>query len=106
MDGGIPPAGSAEPDSGALSRGWQRSSGTRSADGGVVGTARGASLDAGSRFDIAIPKNGYAWWYVDALSDDGLHALTVIALIGSMNKANDGTMVQPSVYLEVVVIKR
>ena len=27
---------------------------------------------------------GYAWWYVDALSDDGREALTVIAFVGSV----------------------
>ena len=27
---------------------------------------------------------GYAWWYVDALSDDGQHGLTLIAFIGSV----------------------
>ncbi|RZU02848.1 carotenoid 1,2-hydratase [Rivibacter subsaxonicus] len=27
---------------------------------------------------------GYAWWYLDALSDDGRHALTLIAFIGSV----------------------
>lgn len=28
--------------------------------------------------------NGYAWWYIDALSDDGQHALTLIAFLGSV----------------------
>ena len=28
--------------------------------------------------------DGYAWWYVDALSDDGRHALTIIAFVGSV----------------------
>lgn len=27
---------------------------------------------------------GYAWWYVDALSDDGQHGLTVIGFVGSV----------------------
>ena len=27
---------------------------------------------------------GYAWWYVDALSDDGRHGLTLIAFVGSV----------------------
>lgn len=27
---------------------------------------------------------GYVWWYLDAVSDDGRHALTVIAFIGSV----------------------
>ena len=35
-------------------------------------------------FDLAVPDNGYSWWYVDAISDDGLHALTMIAFIGSV----------------------
>jgi carotenoid 1,2-hydratase len=36
------------------------------------------------QFDRAVPDDGYAWWYVDALSDDGLHGLTVIIMIGSV----------------------
>lgn len=28
--------------------------------------------------------DGYAWWYLDALSDDGRHALTLIAFVGSV----------------------
>ncbi len=35
-------------------------------------------------FDRPVADNGYAWWYVDALSDDGRHALTIIAFIGSV----------------------
>jgi carotenoid 1,2-hydratase len=31
-----------------------------------------------------VPRNGYRWWYVDALSDDGRHGLTIIAFIGSV----------------------
>jgi carotenoid 1,2-hydratase len=38
----------------------------------------------GPDFSIPVPQNGYAWWYVDALSDDGLHGLTMIAFIGSV----------------------
>ncbi len=29
-------------------------------------------------------QNGYAWWYVDALSDDGTNGITIIAFIGSV----------------------
>jgi carotenoid 1,2-hydratase len=36
------------------------------------------------RFDRPIPPNGYRWWYVDALSDDGRHGLTLIVFIGSV----------------------
>ena len=38
----------------------------------------------GPDFAVAVAKNGYAWWYVDALSDDGQHGLTMIAFIGSV----------------------
>lgn len=35
-------------------------------------------------FNTRVPRGGYAWWYLDALSDDGRHGLTVIAFIGSV----------------------
>ena len=35
-------------------------------------------------FDRPVPLDGYVWWYVDALSDDGQHGLTIIAFIGSV----------------------
>ncbi len=35
-------------------------------------------------FDQAVATNGYRWWYLDAISDDGAHALTVIAFVGSV----------------------
>ena len=35
-------------------------------------------------FDLEVPRGGYAWWYVDAISDDGRHGLTMIAFIGSV----------------------
>jgi carotenoid 1,2-hydratase len=38
----------------------------------------------GPRFDVALPSGGYAWWYIDALSDDGSQGLTLIAFIGSV----------------------
>jgi carotenoid 1,2-hydratase len=36
------------------------------------------------RFDRPVPPGGYGWWYVDALSDDLRHGLTVIAFVGSV----------------------
>ncbi|MBX2881704.1 MAG: carotenoid 1,2-hydratase [Granulosicoccus sp.] len=35
-------------------------------------------------FTNAVPDNGYRWWYVDAVSDDSQHALTIIVFIGSV----------------------
>jgi carotenoid 1,2-hydratase len=36
----------------------------------------------GPDFAAEIPDDGYAWWYVDALSDCGQHGLTLIAMLG------------------------
>ncbi len=38
----------------------------------------------GLRFDLKVSSGGYAWWYVDALSDDGAFGLTMIAFVGSV----------------------
>jgi carotenoid 1,2-hydratase len=35
-------------------------------------------------FDKDVVPGGYAWWYVDAVSDDGKYALTLIAFLGSV----------------------
>lgn len=35
-------------------------------------------------FDRPVPPGGYAWWYVDGVSDDGSQALTMIAFVGSV----------------------
>lgn len=35
-------------------------------------------------FDLAVPENGYRWWYLDAVSDDGRDALVIIAFVGSV----------------------
>ncbi len=35
-------------------------------------------------FDLSVPHGGYAWWYVDALSEDHRHGLTLIAFVGSV----------------------
>ncbi|WP_338114118.1 carotenoid 1,2-hydratase [Thiorhodococcus mannitoliphagus] len=37
----------------------------------------------GPRFDAPVMPEGYLWWYVDALSDDGRHGITLIAQLGS-----------------------
>ena len=35
-------------------------------------------------FDTEVVPGGYLWWYLDAISDDGAYALTVIAFVGSV----------------------
>ena len=84
LDGVIPETSGTEQAAGPLSRGRQHTSGARRADGGNVGPAGGAMRHRGPRFDTAVARNGYAWWYIDALSDDGAHGLTIIAFVGSV----------------------
>jgi len=36
------------------------------------------------RFDTGVNPGGYLWWYVDGISDDGRHGLTVITFVGSV----------------------
>ena len=36
------------------------------------------------RFNEPVANGGYAWWYIDSISDDGLHGLTIIAFVGSV----------------------
>lgn len=38
----------------------------------------------GPGFERGIESDGYAWWYIDALSDDGQNGLTIIAMVGSV----------------------
>ena len=35
-------------------------------------------------FDAEVPDGGYRWWYLDAFSDDGKAALTIIVFVGSV----------------------
>jgi carotenoid 1,2-hydratase len=72
-------AGGGDETAGPVSGGGCGASGAGPADGGDLGADRG-----GVRFDLPVENGGYAWWYVDAISDDGAHALTLIAFIGSV----------------------
>jgi len=35
-------------------------------------------------FDTPVNDDGYRWWYIDAISDDGQQALTIIIFVGSV----------------------
>jgi carotenoid 1,2-hydratase len=59
-------------------------SGGWGAHGSLVRAAGSAGDREGPRFDEDIPPGGYSWWYVDAISDDGQHGLTIIAFLGSV----------------------
>ncbi|MFH1132434.1 MAG: carotenoid 1,2-hydratase [Pseudomonadota bacterium] len=39
--------------------------------------------DRGPRFDLSVEPGGYAWWYLDAISDDRNYAMVVVFFCGS-----------------------
>ena len=81
---GVPKTGCKDESAGSLSGGRGSAPGGRGAHGGAVGPiGRSPNLE-GPNFSTPVPAGGYAWWYVDALSDDGRFGLTVIAFIGSV----------------------
>ena len=89
LDGLVQASGGQDGAAGAVSRGGQRPSGAGGADGGAIGADRGGqpagrSRREGPRFDTPVARDGYVWWYVDALSEDGRQGLTIIAFIGSV----------------------
>ena len=88
LDGRLRASGRADPSAGPLSGGRGRASGLGGADGGALGSAGGPEHHGGPPlgpgFDRPVPPGGYAWWYVDALSDDRQYGITIIAFIGSV----------------------
>jgi carotenoid 1,2-hydratase len=84
MEGVVQADGFTQRAAGPVSGGRQQSSGSGPADGGHLRPARSGLHYRGPRFDCAVPHGGYVWWYIDAVSDDGAHALTLIAFVGSV----------------------
>jgi len=83
LEGLVRPSELDAPDPGPLPCG-RRVAPRPQAGEGVWPAAGGLLADGGPRFDLAVPPSGYAWWYVDALSDDGRHGLTLIFFLGSV----------------------
>lgn len=57
------------------------------ADSGAGTTSSGIRHEnrpAAINFSTAVTRDGYLWWYVDAISDDGTQAMTLIMFIGSV----------------------
>jgi carotenoid 1,2-hydratase len=71
-------------DSGTLLRGGRRPPGSRRADGGDLRNTRVAGHPKELRFDTSVPYDGYRWWYVDVVSEDGQSAIVIIAMIGNV----------------------
>ncbi len=49
-----------------------------------VRKARGKNDIERPKFDIEVKHNGYAWWYVEGISNDGNKAISIIGFIGSL----------------------
>lgn len=84
VGGKLPPARQPDVDPWALLRGRGDPSGRGRADGRLVGCPGERSPAVRPYFDTVVPPQGYRWWYVDALSDDGSYGLTIIGFIGSV----------------------
>jgi len=84
VGGVLPPAGRVDADPWALLRGRRDTPGGGRPHGSTVGTTRSRFPALGPCFDADVPSGGYSWWYIDAISDDGTHGLTIIAFIGSV----------------------
>ncbi len=84
MDGIVSTAGSSDGAARTLPGGGQRASGARGSDGSTLGSAGDGAAAGRPRFDADVPSGGYRWWYLDALSDDGRHGLTIIGFVGSV----------------------
>lgn len=59
-------------------------SGRGSPDGGALRQACGRSDLERPHFGLQVAPNGYAWWYIDGISDDHSRAISIIAFIGSV----------------------
>ena len=84
VGGLLPPPEQPHADPWALLRGREHPSGRGRADGRLVRAAGGGCSDEGPRFDRRVAPGGYAWWYLDAISDDGRYGFTIIGFVGSV----------------------
>ena len=84
VGGKLPAPRQPDRDPWALLRGRGDASWRGRADGRLVGETGERSRAVRPWFDAAVPPQGYRWWYVDALSNDGAFGLTIIGFIGSV----------------------
>jgi carotenoid 1,2-hydratase len=84
LDELIPALQYADANRQSISGGRERTSGSGSANGRFVRSSGGRSADGAPQFNQAVDPGNYLWWYVDALSDDGQHGISIIAFVGSV----------------------
>jgi hypothetical protein len=83
-DGDLSSPGRADGGAGALPLRGRDASGGGDPHGLPLRQARGRGDLERPCFDIDVPPDGYAWWYVDGISDDGERAISIIGFIGSV----------------------
>ena len=69
---------------GAIPDRGRGTSGSGGANGSTLRRACGRGDHQEPFFDLDVPAGGYAWWYIDGISDDGQRAVSVIGFIGSV----------------------
>ena len=67
-----------------LSSGGRSTSRSRCSNGNALRPAGGRGDNKGPNFNIDVPSNGYAWWYVDGIDPVSGKAISIIAFIGSV----------------------
>src|SRR6056297_1503944 len=80
----VPAPEKPDADQGPLPGGRQHPPGPGHTNGRDIGAYGGSTSAIGPELDQKVDRGGYIWWYVDAISDDGSNALTLIACIGSV----------------------
>ncbi len=83
-DGNVPAATARTRLKGPLSGRGRGASGGGNSDGLPLREPRGRGDLERPCFDLDVPADGYAWWYVDGISDDGERAISIIGFIGSV----------------------
>src|SRR6056297_1008083 len=76
-DGGFSEANGENRNTRALPGRGRHASGGGVADGGPLRPARGRGDSGQPNFNLAIPPNGYAWWYIDGISKTCGRAISV-----------------------------
>ena len=83
-DGRLQTSHGAQLSQGSVSGGGRGPSGGGDSDGLSLRAACGRGDLERPNFNLNVPEDGYAWWYVDGISHDGSKAISIIGFIGSV----------------------
>ena len=83
-DGNVSTPKMRDVDSEPVPSGRRGASRSWSSDGNPIRTARGRGDENEPNFNLNVPPNGYAWWYIDGVEPNSGQAVSVIAFIGSV----------------------